>query len=150
RPVAAGAQAAEAREVKRGRLASACVARYPSSIATMPRAFAVRRSLFLLPLLLLSPVAALQDKLPAGKPDPKQGTKPAPSPAPSFAGLRLRSIGPGTYSGRVNRFAVHPRDRGHYYAAVASGGVWKTTNAGTTWSPVFDEQGPYSIGCIAL
>ena len=34
--------------------------------------------------------------------------------------------------------------------AVASGGVWKTTNAGTTWTPIFDNEGSYSIGCVAL
>jgi photosystem II stability/assembly factor-like uncharacterized protein len=34
--------------------------------------------------------------------------------------------------------------------AVASGGVWKTSNSGTTWKPIFDEQGSYSIGCVAL
>ena len=53
-------------------------------------------------------------------------------------------------SGRVVGFAVHPAGPGHYYVAVASGGVWKTTNAGTTWTPVFDDQGSYSIGCVTL
>jgi photosystem II stability/assembly factor-like uncharacterized protein len=47
-------------------------------------------------------------------------------------------------------FAVDPRDRGHYYVAAASGGVWKTTNAGTTWTPVFDNEGSYSIGVVVL
>ena len=37
-----------------------------------------------------------------------------------------------------------------YYVAVASGGVWKTVNAGTTWTPVFDNEGAYSIGAVAL
>ena len=47
-------------------------------------------------------------------------------------------------------FAVDPNDRAKYYVAVASGGVWKTVNAGTTWTPVFDGEGSYSIGAIAL
>ena len=47
-------------------------------------------------------------------------------------------------------FAVDPNDRAKYYVAVASGGVWKTVNAGTTWTPVFDNEGSYSIGAIAL
>ncbi|HLM59465.1 MAG TPA: hypothetical protein VK308_01555, partial [Pyrinomonadaceae bacterium] len=47
-------------------------------------------------------------------------------------------------------FAVDPNDRSKYYIAVASGGVWKTVNAGTTWTPVFDGEGSYSIGAIAL
>jgi photosystem II stability/assembly factor-like uncharacterized protein len=50
----------------------------------------------------------------------------------------------------VADFAVHPRNRGLYYVAAASGGVWKTTNAGTTWTPIFDDQGSYSIGTVVL
>jgi len=70
--------------------------------------------------------------------------------AGTFAGLKLRCIGPALTAGRIGDFAVNPRNRRHYYAAVASGGVWKTTNAGTTWKPVFDSQGSYSIGCLAM
>ena len=68
----------------------------------------------------------------------------------TFAGMRLRSIGPATTSGRVVGFAVHPDNASHYYVAVASGGVWKTTNAGATWTPLFDGEGSYSIGCVTL
>jgi photosystem II stability/assembly factor-like uncharacterized protein len=89
-------------------------------------------------LLLLS--------LPAADPMPKPD---APPPDP-FAGLRLRSLGPAVTSGRVVGFAVHPHNRAHYYVAVASGGIWKTTNAGTSWTPVFDNEGSYSIGCVVL
>ena len=71
-------------------------------------------------------------------------------PGATFAGLRLRSIGPATTSGRVAALAVDPTDRANYYVAAASGGVWKTTNAGTTFTPVFDTYGSYSIGAIAL
>jgi photosystem II stability/assembly factor-like uncharacterized protein len=85
-------------------------------------------------------------------PQPKAAdAKPAdPMSAETFAGLPLRAIGPAVTSGRVVAFAVHPHDRGHYYAAAASGGVWKTTNAGTTWTPVFDNEGSYSIGDVVL
>lgn len=83
---------------------------------------------------------------------------PLPTPAPTpdamgpgvFSGLRFRSIGPAVTSGRVIGFAVDPNDRAKYYVAVASGGVWKTINAGTTWTPVFENEGAYSIGAIAL
>ncbi|HEV3115575.1 MAG TPA: hypothetical protein VGY58_00890, partial [Gemmataceae bacterium] len=68
----------------------------------------------------------------------------------NFGGLTLRSIGPAVTSGRVVGFAVHPHDRSHYFVAAASGGVWKTTNAGTTWTPVFDNEGSYSIGVVVL
>jgi photosystem II stability/assembly factor-like uncharacterized protein len=78
-------------------------------------------------------------------------TKPTePLSAATFSGLKLRSIGPAVTSGRVVGFAVHPNDRCHYYIAVASGGVWKTTNAGTTWTPIFDNEGSYSIGAVVL
>jgi photosystem II stability/assembly factor-like uncharacterized protein len=67
-----------------------------------------------------------------------------------FSGLQLRSIGPAVTSGRVVGFAVHPKDHNHFFVAAASGGVWKTTNAGTTWTPVFDNEGSYSIGVVVL
>jgi photosystem II stability/assembly factor-like uncharacterized protein len=69
---------------------------------------------------------------------------------PTFNGLRLRLIGPAFTSGRISGFAVDPNNPTRYYVAVASGGVWKTTNAGTTWTPIFDSESSYSIGAIAL
>src|SRR5204862_7099092 len=62
----------------------------------------------------------------------------------------FRAIGPALTSGRVIAFAVNPSDSTEYYVAAASGGVWKTSNAGTTWTPLFDRQGSYSIGAVAL
>nr|HPN37923.1 YCF48-related protein [Melioribacteraceae bacterium] len=47
-------------------------------------------------------------------------------------------------------FAVNPQNNSEYYVAVASGHVWKTTNRGTTFDPVFDNYGAYSIGCIVM
>ncbi len=67
-----------------------------------------------------------------------------------MAGLKLRSIGPALTSGRVVGFAVEPGNRSHYFVAVASGGVWKTTDAGMSYTPVFDGEGSYSIGCVTL
>jgi len=68
----------------------------------------------------------------------------------TFSGLKLRSIGPAVTSGRVSDFAVNPSNSSEYYVATASGGVWKTTNKGVTYSPIFDGQGSYSIGCVTL
>jgi photosystem II stability/assembly factor-like uncharacterized protein len=83
--------------------------------------------------------------------DEKAEEKPAdPMSSPTFNGLRLRSIGPAFTSGRVSGFAVDPGNPTRYFVAVASGGVWKTINDGTTWTPVFDREGSYSIGAIAL
>jgi photosystem II stability/assembly factor-like uncharacterized protein len=69
---------------------------------------------------------------------------------PTFNGLRFRSIGPAFTSGRVIGFAVDPKNPARYFVGVASGGVWKTINAGNTWTPVFDNEGSYSIGAIVL
>jgi len=82
----------------------------------------------------------------------------APSPTPSAIGnsatyagaLRPRLIGPAISSGRVVGFAVHPKNKAYYYVAVASGGVWKTTNAGTTFTPIFDNEGSYSIATVVM
>ncbi|MGB0177717.1 MAG: WD40/YVTN/BNR-like repeat-containing protein, partial [Owenweeksia sp.] len=68
----------------------------------------------------------------------------------SVAAFKFRSIGPALTSGRVADLAVNPKDHNEYYVATASGGVWKTTNHGVTYQPVFDDQGSYSIGCVSL
>ncbi len=70
--------------------------------------------------------------------------------AETLSGLELRNIGPAINSGRVVDFAVTPGKRHRYFAATASGGLWKTENAGTTWTPVFDGEGSYSIGCVTI
>lgn len=70
--------------------------------------------------------------------------------AETFSGLELRSIGPALMSGRIADVAIDPRDQSVWYVAVGSGGVWKTTNAGTTWTPIFDDQSSYSIGCVTV
>ena len=70
--------------------------------------------------------------------------------ADTFAGLKLRSIGPAFMSGRIGDVAIDQVDTSVWYVAVASGGVWKTVNAGTTWKSVFDGQGSYSIGTVTL
>ncbi|MGH9929070.1 MAG: WD40/YVTN/BNR-like repeat-containing protein, partial [Pyrinomonadaceae bacterium] len=81
----------------------------------------------------------------------EEDKKPAdPMSSPTFNGLKLRSLGPAFTSGRVVGFAVDPNNAARYFVAAASGGVWKTINNGTTWTPVFDKEGSYSIGAIAL
>lgn len=82
----------------------------------------------------------------------KEDTAKAKDPMQSgtFSALKFRSIGPCLMSGRISSIAVNPQDHSNYYVAVASGGVWKTTNRGTTWEPIFDGEGSYSIGCIVI
>ncbi|MCD4683163.1 MAG: hypothetical protein K8R86_07770, partial [Bacteroidales bacterium] len=66
------------------------------------------------------------------------------------SGLKLRSIGPAFTSGRIADFAVNPNNHSEYYVAVACGHIWKTTNNGTTFKPIFDKNGTYSIGCLKM
>ena len=70
--------------------------------------------------------------------------------AATFKGLEFRNIGPALTSGRIADIAIHPDDENVWYVAVGSGGVWKTTNAGVTWKPIFDSQPTYSIGCVTI
>ncbi len=57
-----------------------------------------------------------------------------------FNAIRPRNIGPGGMSGRVTAFAADPRNENVFYVGTASGGLWKTVNAGTTFTPVFDNE----------
>ncbi|NIO00755.1 MAG: glycosyl hydrolase [Candidatus Latescibacteria bacterium] len=68
----------------------------------------------------------------------------------TFAGLKLRNVGPALMAGRIADIAIHPDDNNLWYVAVGSGGVWKTKNAGVTWTPIFDDQSSYSIGCVTI
>lgn len=68
----------------------------------------------------------------------------------STAAFKFRELGPATTSGRIADLAVNPENSAEMYLAMASSGVWKTTNNGTTWTPIFDAQGSYSTGCITI
>lgn len=67
-----------------------------------------------------------------------------------LSGLHFRNLTPAKTSGRIVDIAINPVNKNIRFAAVASGGVWKTMNAGTTWIPVFDNEGSYSIGTIEI
>ena len=64
--------------------------------------------------------------------------------------LQFRAIGPAIMGGRIDDIAVVESNPSTYYVGAATGGVWKTTNNGTTFDPIFDEQGSTSIGDIAI
>ena len=64
--------------------------------------------------------------------------------------FRWRSIGPIGQGGRVDDIAVHPTDTRIFYVGFATGGLWKTTNNGTTFEPIFDEYETHSIGAIGI
>ena len=78
-------------------------------------------------------------------------TTPAtPSPMEKFKSLEFREIGPAIMGGRIDDFAVVESNPNIVFVGVASGGVWKTVNNGTTWEPVFDKEGVSTIGDIAI
>ena len=97
---------------------------------------------------LLLPALAAQTKEPEKE---KSGDKPVVGfSAENFEGLKLREIGPAVTAGRISDIAVVATRTSTWYVAVACGGVWKTVNSGTTWTPVFDKEGSYSIGCVTV
>ncbi|MEA2563550.1 MAG: hypothetical protein QOH06_5054 [Acidobacteriota bacterium] len=67
-----------------------------------------------------------------------------------LAGISARSIGPAAMSGRVADVAVVESNPDIVYVGSASGGVWKSTNGGLTWNPIFDDQPVASIGAVAV
>lgn len=81
--------------------------------------------------------------------DEAEQTKPGLNEK-TFKGLALRGLGPALMSGRISDIVIHPENRHIRYVGVGSGGVWKTENGGTTWTPIFDAEASYSIGCITL
>ncbi|HEX5475341.1 MAG TPA: hypothetical protein VFX12_11820 [Vicinamibacterales bacterium] len=78
---------------------------------------------------------------------------PAPADrlnADTFKDFSFRSIGPGLTTGRIADLDVDPKDLNVWYVAAASGNLWKTDNRGNTWTPVFDNYGSYSLGCVTV
>ena len=97
---------------------------------------------FPLPLLL---IALLVSTVAA-----QNGSAPKSPYEEAFSRLEYRSIGPAIMGGRVADVEGVPGDPNVVYVASASGGLWKTTNGGVTWKPIFERQGTFSIGDIAL
>ncbi|HEX2094027.1 MAG TPA: hypothetical protein VHG28_16615 [Longimicrobiaceae bacterium] len=73
-----------------------------------------------------------------------------PLDSASLALFRWRSIGPANMGGRITDIEGVPGDPKTFYVAAAAGGIWKTTNHGTTFQPVFDDQAVISMGDIAV
>src|SRR5438094_8317285 len=69
--------------------------------------------------------------------------------APIPEGLSFRFMGPAV-GNRISAAAGIPGDPSTYYIGAASGGVWKSTNAGQNWSPIFDQQTSQAIGSLAV
>lgn len=125
-----------------------------------------------LALLMTVPVLAFSAEPPSQRaasdaavlasPAPMGVTSVAASPSPPYvaatsdaavaavAGMEFRNIGPAIMGGRVADLAVYEADPRIFYAGMASGGVWKTTNGGTSFEPVFDDQSTASVGDVTI
>ena len=79
-----------------------------------------------------------------------QTTQRAAFDTASLKSLTFRSIGPANMMGRATDIEGVPGDPNIVYVGTAAGGVWKTTNGGTTWKPLFEKQSTLSIGDLAL
>src|ERR1700751_526351 len=106
-------------------------------------------------LLVAGPAAGQKEKQKAkAKAASAEDAKPATSSDSAsmdrFKALEFREIGPAVMGGRIDDFAVVGGNPNIVYVGVASGGVWKTTNNGTTWEPVFDKEDVSTIGDIAI
>ncbi len=106
--------------------------------------------LSLVAMLFTLPTIAQNTKSADAKKNEADSDKKDPWKKETFAGLTFRAIGTAKTSGRVVDFAVNPNNTNEYFVAAASGGVWKTSNRGITYTPVFDSEGSYSIGCVRI
>ncbi|MEO7963294.1 MAG: hypothetical protein ABIT38_05220, partial [Gemmatimonadaceae bacterium] len=107
------------------------------------------------PLLALLVAVAPSSVVSAQATTRRASSAAAPPSAPPlsdslFSGLSYRNIGPANMSGRMADVEGIPGDPAIIYVGSASGGVWKSVNAGTTWSPIFDKEAVTSIGDMAV
>jgi len=93
-------------------------------------------------------IFAQKKKVPTVPEKPKEVVSTEKSP--DLSGFKFRSVGPAFMSGRIIDLAFNPNKNSEYYVAVASGGVFKTTNSGTTFQPIFEKYGSFSVGCISI
>lgn len=102
------------------------------------------------PVRWLLPVAALQFQV-ASAALAQAGRTAAPAIDPGLLGaLEWREIGPAIMGGRVADLAVVESNPAIFYVATATGGLWRTTNHGTSWEPLFDDQPTSSLGDVTL
>ena len=98
-----------------------------------------------LPTLLAASIAmSLSGVAVAAKSDKKA------TDASIYNSIKLRNMGPAVTGGRVSDFAFNPTNPAQYFVATASGGMWKTNNAGVTWEAVADSMPSYSYGDVTM
>lgn len=93
----------------------------------------------------MAAVLLMAAALPSG-----QGRSAAPPDGRALDGIELRSLGPAFPSGRIQDVEIDPRNRSVWYVASAFGGLWKTTNRGISFTPVFDDQGAFTLCCVVV
>jgi photosystem II stability/assembly factor-like uncharacterized protein len=81
---------------------------------------------------------------------PTASAQPTSITPEALSGLTFRSPGPAVTGGRIHDVEALPDDPSTVYLATASSGLWKTTNQGTTWAPIFDDQPVSTFGDIAI
>ncbi|MDE3156159.1 MAG: hypothetical protein KGN76_13740 [Acidobacteriota bacterium] len=79
-----------------------------------------------------------------------QAAAPAAAPSHLVDALHWRNVGPAIMGGRIDDIVADPANPAIVYVGAATGGIWKTVNGGTTWTPIFDDYGTTSIGALAL
>ncbi|MBW7935005.1 MAG: hypothetical protein H3C62_15640, partial [Gemmatimonadaceae bacterium] len=99
---------------------------------------------------LLATAVALVAQQPAKEAKPAAATAPMRDYAALLSRVQWRSVGPTNNAGRISEIVGVPGDPLTYYVAGANGGIIKTINGGTTFTPIFDQAGPASIGAIAI
>ncbi len=106
-----------------------------------------------------SPFLVAQEEPTASTPSPApqvQAEVPPQAPAAPpltevlFKNLKTRAIGPAIMGGRVSEIAIDPRNPGLFYVGLATGGLFKTGDNGTTWDALFDKESCLSIGAVAI
>ncbi len=108
-------------------------------------------SFFLACFLVLLPVSgAPQGATPTGERLASWKRHEEMKKSSPFGILAWRPAGPCFTGGRISSIAADPRDPYTFYVAAGSGGIWKTTNNGVTWKPVFDRQCTFTIGDLEV
>src|SRR3954470_13916633 len=97
--------------------------------------------------VLVAVIAVALGAMPAGQ---GAGSSPPAPETDALKGIELRSIGPAFTSGRIQDVAIDPANTSTWYVATAFGGLWKTTNRGIEFSPIFDDQGSFTLCCVVI
>jgi len=81
---------------------------------------------------------------------PLLGQQLAAPTAEQLEAIAFRSVGPGLVTGRIADIEIDPNDNNTWYIASAFGGLWKTTNRGISFDPIFDDGGSFTLCCVVV